>query len=264
MPVAAPPVLAIEKLSLDRGDTRILRQISWTVEAGQRWVILGANGSGKTALLSALTAYFPPSRGEIRFQGQRFGECDWRLIRRSIGLVSSAILQRIEDDALPLTTVAAGRDAVLNPWAAPPETHRGEALRLLRSLGAGALAARPWLFLSQGERQRVLIARALMARPALLILDEPCSGLDPVAREDFLRRMDRLAARPNAPALVLVTHHVEEITEVYTHALILRKGSVVASGPIADTLTDAHLRRTFGVSVRLLREAGRFRLRTGE
>ncbi|MEO5957666.1 MAG: ATP-binding cassette domain-containing protein, partial [Opitutaceae bacterium] len=137
--------------------------------------------------------------------------------------------------------------------------------RLLRSVGLGYLAAREWVYLSQGERQRVLIARALMARPRLLILDEPCAGLDPVAREQFLRFIDRLARRrgPRAPALVLVTHHVEEITSAFTHALLLRNGAVVGAGPRAHVLTSANLSTAFNSPLRLARAAGRYRLAFG-
>lgn len=255
-----PALLSIDRLSIERGDSHLLRDITWQISPGQHWVILGANGSGKTALLSALSGYLPPTRGRIFFEGQEFGHCDWQVARRRMALVSSAVSQRIEDSALPLETVAAGRRWILNPWAPPAKADRTSALKALRKMGMAHLAERPWLFLSQGERQRVLIARALVVEPSLLILDEPCSGLDPVAREKFLTTIDRLATRTPSPSVVLVTHHVEEITPLYTHVLQLRQGRCVAAGPITESLTEPNLTRTFGASVRLHRADGRLRL----
>ncbi len=254
-------VLRVEGLRVVRGKDTILDGIDWQVERGQHWVILGANGSGKTSLLSALTAYLTPSSGTVEVLGAEYGRADWRELRRRVGLVSSSIRQMIGDDATALEIVASGRDAVLNSSGrlSPGDRRREE--NVLRRVEAAALAERAWGVLSQGERQRVLIGRALIAAPPLMILDEPCAGLDPVARERFVRFLDRLGRRRGGPALVLVTHHVEEIAPVFTHALLLRKGKVLAAGEKAGLLTTTRLTETFGAPLRLRRDReGNFRL----
>ncbi len=255
-----PPILEVSGLTIIRDRTRILDGVSWRVEPGQHWVMVGANGSGKTSLLAALTGYLMPTAGEITLLGHRYGETDWRDLRCRIGLVSSSLRQMMADTEPALFTVASGRYAMIDFWGTPGKADQKEARRLLELVEAGALADRAWAVLSQGERQRVLIARALMARPRLLILDEPCAGLDPVAREHFLQFLGRLIRPPAAPVLVLVTHHVEEIVPLFTHALLLRNGAVVAAGPKERSLTSATLTRMFGSPVRLGRRAGRLAL----
>jgi len=251
----------VKNLRVVRGRDVVLDDLSWRVEPGQHWAILGANGSGKTSLLSALTAYLTPSAGGIELLGARYGGgTDWRELRRRIGLVSSSVRQMMPDDEPALHTVLSGKDAQIQHWsrARPAASELAHARRLLRQVECEPLAARPWRVLSQGERQRVLIGRALMARPRVLILDEPCAGLDPVARERFLLFLENLGRRRDraAPSLVLVTHHVEEILSVFTHALLLRAGRVLAAGEMSRVLTSANLSRTFGARVRLRREAG--------
>ncbi len=250
-----PPVLSVEALRVVRGTETILDDVSWRVERGEHWVILGANGSGKTSLLSALTAYLTPSAGRVEVLGCAYGKTDWRELRKHVGLVSSSIRQMIGDDLTGLEIVASGKDAVLNPWGRLPAADRRRALTILRRVEAARFANRPWAVLSQGERQRVLIGRALMASPPLLILDEPCAGLDPLACEGFVQFLQRLGSRRAAPALILVTHHVEEIAPVFTHALLLRSGRVLASGPVAATLSTRHLSATFGAPAHLRRTA---------
>ena len=253
-------MLTVRDLTIQRGDTRILDRVSWEVARGQHWVILGANGSGKTSLLSALTGYLTPTAGDITVLGETFGASDWRELRKHIGLVSSTVRQMVPEEEDALTTVVSGRDAVIGFWGDPKPADRKAARALLRQVEADYLAARPWLVLSQGERQRVLIARALMARPRLLILDEPCAGLDPVAREQFLTFLQRLGSQRGAPALVLVTHHVEEIMPVFSHALLLREGRVIAAGERSRVLTGALLSRTFAAHLRVMRREGRYRM----
>jgi iron complex transport system ATP-binding protein len=257
-----PPILEVRDLSIRRDATRILEGVTWTVERGQHWVILGANGSGKTSLLSALTGYLSPTSGDVTVLGQTFGESDWRELRTHVGLVSSSVRQMMADHEPALTTVISGKYAMIDYWGRVKREDRAAASRILKQIEATHLAARPWLVLSQGERQRILIGRALMARPRLLILDEPCAGLDPVARENFLAFLQRLGSRRGAPALILVTHHVEEIAPVFGHALLLRGGSALASGEKDTVLTSANLSLAFGASVRLLRENGRYTLHT--
>jgi iron complex transport system ATP-binding protein len=254
------PILEISSLSIQREGTRILDDVNWRVEPGQHWAMLGANGSGKTSLLSALTGYFMPTAGEIIVLGHRFGETDWRDLRRHIGLVSSSIRQLMADTEPALETVVSGKYAMIDFWGRLHRTDRARALRLLKQVECGYLAKRPWIFLSQGERQRVLIGRALMAKPKLLILDEPCAGLDPAAREHFLQFLQRLGRQANAPTLVLVTHHVEEIMPVFSHALILKSGKVLASGKKATVLKARHLASAFGASVQLRQTAQRYAL----
>jgi iron complex transport system ATP-binding protein len=254
------PVLELTGLRVERGRTAILRGIDWRIAPGEHWVILGANGSGKTSLLKALTGFLSPTSGEFTVLGQTYGASDWRELRLKIGVVTSAFAASIPPAEVALDTVMSGKFAQLDLWARPTRADRTAAQRLLRLVGAARLAEREWLYLSQGERQRVLIARALMARPRLLILDEPCAGLDPVAREHFLRLVGRLARHRGAPALVLVTHHAEEIIPVFTHALLLRAGRVVTAGPCATVLTTANLSMTFGARLRLSRSGDRYRM----
>jgi iron complex transport system ATP-binding protein len=254
------PLLELSAVRITRGRTHILRGIDWRVAPGEHWVVLGANGSGKTTLLKALTGYMPPTSGDLALLGERYGESDWRALRLHVGVVMSAFVAAIPPAEQAVDTVVSGKYAQLDLWHAGTRADRRAALRLLRSVGLGYLAAREWAYLSQGERQRVLIARALMARPRLLILDEPCAGLDPVAREKFLRFVNQLAQRKVAPALVLVTHHVEEIMSAFTHALLIQGGRVLASGPRARVLTSANLSATFRAPLRLRRTGGRYQL----
>ncbi len=255
---AAADILEVTKLSIRRGHTKILRDISWRVARGEHWVMLGANGSGKTSLLSALTGYLMPTSGEIVLLGQRYGESDWRELRKKIGLVSSSVRQMMAETEPALETVVSGRYAMIDLWGRITRTDRVRAKRLLRQVECGYLSERAWSVLSQGERQRVLIARALMANPRVLILDEPCAGLDPAAREHFLQFLQRLGRRQDAPALVLVTHHVEEIMPVFSRVLVLKAGRVLAAGTKRATLTDRVLSEAFAARVKLVRRAGRY------
>lgn len=255
------PILRISDLRIQRGNTLILDGIFWEVRRGEHWTILGANGSGKTSLLSALTGYFTPSGGSIELLGQRYGRADWREMRKKIGLVSSSIRQMMADSEPALDTVASGKYAMIDFWGEPSRADRKEAGRILKQIECEYLAERPWAFLSQGERQRVLIGRALMAKPVVLILDEPCAGLDPVAREHFLQFLNRLGASGHSPTLVLVTHHVEEIQPVFSHALILREGKVLAVGEKHRVLTSKIFSRAFGVPVNLQKKGWRYDLK---
>lgn len=254
------PILDVRGLVIVRDGIPILRDVSWCVRPGQHWVILGSNGSGKTSLLAALTGYLMPTAGVIDLFGQRYGESDWRALRTRVGIVSSSIRQMMADGETALESVASGRYAMIDFWGRPNRSDRRRALELLDLVECPHLADRPWAVLSQGERQRVLIARALMADPQLLVLDEPCAGLDPVARETFLQFVRRMARGTGAPTLVLVTHHVEEIVPCFTHALLLRGGGVVASGPLRRAVTSESLGKTFGHRVRLQRRRGRYQL----
>jgi iron complex transport system ATP-binding protein len=254
-------ILSVSGLRIERGGTVILSDVDWRVQRGEHWVILGANGSGKTSLLSALTGYLMPTAGKISVLGETYGESDWRELRKKIGLVSSSVRQMMADDEPALETVASGKYAMIDFWGRLSRTDKARALRLLNQVECDHLAGRPWRVLSQGERQRVLIGRALMARPRVLILDEPCAGLDPAAREHFLQFLQRLGAHKRAPTLVLVTHHVEEIMPVFSHLLVLKSGTVLASGRKADVMTAKNLSRAFGVNLRLEFKSGRHAMR---
>ena len=254
-------ILSVSGLCIERGGTVILDDVNWRVERGQHWVILGANGSGKTSLLSALTGYLMPTSGEISLLGETYGESDWRELRKKIGLVSSCVRQMMADDEPAWETVASGKYAMINFWGRVTRTEKAQALKLLRQVECEYLAARPWRVLSQGERQRVLIGRALMAKPRVLILDEPCAGLDPAAREHFLQFIQRLGAQKNSPTLVLVTHHVEEIMPVFSHLLILKSGRVLASGEKVDVLNFKNLSTAFGARMQLQRSGSRYALK---
>ena len=254
-------ILKVSGLRIQRGDTTILDDLSWEVNRGEHWVILGSNGSGKTSLLGALAAYLTPSDGIVEVLGERFGESDWRELRKSIGLVSSSVRQRMADDEAALETVVSGKYAMIDFWGRMTTGDRQAATRLLKQIECMHLAERPWGVLSQGERQRILIGRALMAKPRLLIVDEPCAGLDPVAREHFLNFIQRLGQQKNAPALVLVTHHVEEIMPVFTHVLILKNGRVLAAGLKKTVLTSQRLGKAFGARMRLTVSNQRYALK---
>jgi iron complex transport system ATP-binding protein len=256
------PIFEVENLRIER-EAVILHDVNWRVERGQHWVILGANGSGKTSLLSALTGYLMPTRGEIRIGAARYGAADWRKIREAIGLVSTSLGQQIEPGQTTRDVILSGKDAQINFWRRPRASEQKHAARVLRQVKATHLADRTWCYLSQGERQRALIGRALMAPLRLLILDEPAAGLDPVAREDFLKFLTVFARQRQAPTLVLVTHHVEEIAPLFTHVLLLRRGKTLAAGPKEKVLTSARLSATFGAPVKVRRSGFRYRLEIG-
>jgi iron complex transport system ATP-binding protein len=257
-PKQTRPILEIAGLRIQRGPTVILYDISWRVERGQHWVILGANGSGKTSLLSALTGYLMPTSGEISVLNERYGRSDWRELRKHIGLVSSSVRQMMHDEEPALETIISGKYAMIDFWGRATARDRTEGRRILKQIECGYLAERPWLVLSQGERQRVLIGRALMARPRLLILDEPCAGLDPAAREHFLQFLERVGRQADAPTLVLVTHHVEEIMPVFSHVLILKNGGVLAAGTKGTVLNGKLLSQALGTRAELKKEKGRY------
>jgi iron complex transport system ATP-binding protein len=254
-------VLGVSNLRVQRERTVILDDINWRVNQGEHWVILGANGSGKTSLLSALSGYLMPTAGEIVVLGKRYGHADWRELRKEIGLVSSSLRQMMADDEPALESIVSGKYAMIDYWGRVRRADRIRASRILRQIECEYLAARPWRVLSQGERQRILIGRALMAKPRLLILDEPCAGLDPAAREHFLQFLQRLGSGKNSPALVLVTHHVEEIMPVFSHVLVLKAARVLATGRKLEVLKTQILSEAFNARMRLEKRSGRYELK---
>lgn len=254
------PILEIRDLTVVRETTTILSDVNWKVSSGEHWAILGSNGSGKTSLLNVLMSYLSATRGSLAVLGQEYGTTDWRDLRKEIGLVSSALPQMMPAGEPGLNVVYSGKDAMIGAWGAVDRAAVDRAEQLLAQVDCTRLERRPWAVLSQGERQRLLIARALMADPKLLILDEPCAGLDPPAREHFLRFVDALGQTSKAPTLVLVTHHVEEIVGVFSHVLLLAKGRVLAQGPKSHILTSETLSSAFGESVTVREAEGRYSL----
>ncbi len=255
-------VISIDAATVARGNVELLRAVTWRVELDERWVVLGPNGAGKTTLLNLAAARLFPTRGTVRVLGEQLGRVDVNELRTRIGLTTVALHDRIPPDENVLDVVMTAAWGVVGRFRESyetPDTARAEAL--LHQIGASALAGRRYGTLSEGERKRVQIARALMTDPELLLLDEPAAGLDLGGREDLVRRLGDLAADPMAPALVLVTHHVEEIPPGFSHAMLLRQGEVVAQGPIEAVLTSANLSATFDVGLTVNRVDGRYSAR---
>lgn len=255
-------VIALEGVTLYREERRVLSRLDLTIRRGEHWVLLGPNGSGKSSLMSVLQGHLWPIDGAIRVLGRRFGEADLSAMRRLIGWVGNEIepefppWQTVEQIALSGSVGTVGLR-----FDRPTAADRRRARSLLRQAGIARLADRPYAWLSQGQRRMATIVRALMVKPGLLILDEPAAGLDPVAREMFLGRLAALMAKRDGPAILYVTHHVEEIIPAFTHGLLLREGEAVACGPLAAGLTAGNLSRAFGRRVRLARNRGRYALR---
>ncbi|MBX7454266.1 ABC transporter ATP-binding protein [Mycolicibacterium sp. 3033] len=258
---AADPDLLIDfaKITLRRGGRTLVGPVTWSVELDERWVVVGPNGAGKTSLLRIAAAMEHPSSGVAYVLGERLGRVDMSELRSRVGLSSAALSQRVPDDEVVRDLVVSAGYAVLGRWREQyDEMDYEQAVDMLESVGAEHLADRTYGTLSEGERKRVLIARSLMTDPELLLLDEPAAGLDLGGREELVARLSDLADDPDAPALVLVTHHVEEIPPGFTHCLILAEGEVVDSGLLPDVLTAENLSKAFGQSIALDYIDGRY------
>jgi iron complex transport system ATP-binding protein len=246
-------------VDLDRVGVPVLRAVNWVVEPGQRWAVLGPNGGGKTTLMQLASGYLHPTRGTVDILGLRLGSTDVRALRERLAIVSASIARMVVPWLPAREVVVSARHGALEPWwHAYSPAERDKAAGLLGAAGFGHIAERPFGQLSEGERQQVLLARALMAQPELLLLDEPCAGLDMGGRERLIARLASLAAASEAPPMVLVTHHVEEIPPGFTHVLLLNRGQVLAAGPLADALSPASLSACFGLELRLRYEDGRW------
>jgi len=255
-------VIAVDGASVVRSGNYLLRELTWRVELDERWVVLGPNGAGKTTLLNLAAARLHPSSGTVDVLGERLGRVDVHELRTRVGLSTAALADRLPLDELVHDVVVTAAWSVVGRFRERYDVvDEVRARALLDQLGVATLADRVYGTLSEGERKRVQIARALMTDPELLLLDEPAAGLDLGGREDLVSRLAELAYDPDAPALVLVTHHVEEIPPGFTHALLLREGSVVAQGLLGDTVTSEHLSKTFGIPLRVEQSAGRFTAR---
>ncbi len=256
------PVVELCDVGVRFGDRWALDGVDWTVAPGQRWVVLGPNGCGKTTLLRVVSMALHPTRGEVEVLGGRWGRVDVRQHRRLIGVSSAAVDRQLRDGLTVRDAVMAAAHAALETWwHAYDDTDRARAEDLLARFGVDHLAGVPLGTLSSGERRRVGLARALYGRPRLLLLDEPAAGLDLGGREDLVRRLGHLAEDRSGPPLVLVTHHVDEIPPGTTHALVLAGGGVVAAGPLAGTLVDDVLSAAFGLPLEVRRDGDRWTAR---
>jgi iron complex transport system ATP-binding protein len=242
-----------------RGDTHLLAGLDWAVELDEKWVVLGPNGAGKTTLLRIAAAELHPTQGMVHVLGERLGRTDVFELRPRIGLCSAAIGARVPVEEKVLDVVVSAGYAVLGRWREAYEAvDNDRATELLSAMGVAHLAGRTFGTLSEGERKRTMIARALMTDPEMLLLDEPAAGLDLGGREDLVARLTTLALDPDSPATVLVTHHVEEIPPGFTNALLLRDGQAVAQGPLDEVVTQQNLSETFGQRLALEQVDGRF------
>jgi len=250
------PVLELDHVSFVRDRRRILDDVSWQVQADHRWLILGANGSGKTTLVKIASMYEHPSSGTVTLLGERLGSTDVRVLRRRIGVMSAALGAQLRPALTAKEVVVTARYAALEPWwhtytAADFERAR----ECLHQMGVGRFAEHRLGMLSSGEQQRVLLARAMMNDPGLIVLDEPSAQLDLSGREQLVAALTALTTNPEAPPLVLVTHHVDEVPPGMTHALLLLEGKILAAGPIGDVLTAEALSECFSMSLVLERRA---------
>ncbi|WP_047150375.1 ABC transporter ATP-binding protein [Aneurinibacillus tyrosinisolvens] len=251
-------VIDCKNISWKRDKKAILKQVTWAVEPGEHWTILGLNGSGKTTLLNIINGYIWPTTGEISVLGKKFGEYDLRELRKSIGWVSSSMQEKLYGNEAVTNIVLSGKLASMGLLYERPDKEDVEkAEALLEQMGCFPMKDRLYQTLSQGEKQKVLIARALMASPQLLILDEPATGLDIFAREQLLQTIQQLGEQPEGPTLVYVTHHIEEITPGFKHALLLKQGEVFAAGLASDVLTGESLTNFFDTKVEVRWQKGR-------
>ena len=256
---SSTPVLSLRGVSRTIDGTEVLRGVDWEVHAGQRWVVLGPNGSGKTTLVRIATMWEHPSAGTVELLGQRLGRTDVRRLRARVGFTSAAMADMLRPSLTALEAVMTAKHAALEPWwHTYDEEDSRRARAALQRVGCGHRADHRFGTLSSGERQRVLLARAMALEPELIVLDEPNAGLDLTGREELVGTLRDLAVDRATPPLVLVTHHADEIPDGFTHVLLLRAGGVLASGPISETLTAETLSECFGLELELERRHGRW------
>ncbi len=257
-----PAAFELAKVTVTRPGKTLLDKISWTVNEGERWVVLGPNGAGKTTLLQVVGTSLHPTSGKVKVLGQKLGRVDVFELRTRIGHTSTAVADLIPPAESVRNTVLSAAYAVTGRWNEKyDEEDIRRAIQIMGELGVSGLGTRTFGTLSEGERKRVLIARALMTDPELLLLDEPAAGLDLGAREDLIESLETLSLAEDSPVMVMVSHHVEEIPVGFTHVLMLRDGKVVAQGPIGSTLTAQALGATFGLRLEVHHDSGRFSAR---
>ena len=258
------PAVELRNVRVVRDGVRVLEDVSWTVDPADRWVILGPNGSGKTTLLQLVTGYLHPSSGTADVLGWRLGRTDVRSLRERIAITSGAVARALSSGLTALDVAVTGRTGALAPWwHSADDSVVDEARGRLGEAGLKGAEDRPFAVLSEGERQRVLLVRMRMALAELFVFDEPAAGLDLGAREQLVADLAGMAADPATPAIVFVTHHVEEIPPGFTSLLLLRAGRVVAAGPLSSTLTGAALGETFGLPLEVTcsEDGGRYAAR---
>lgn len=252
-------LLDFSEVEFKRGGKTLVGPVEWQVELDERWVILGPNGAGKTTLIRMAAAEEFPSKGKLWIMGEQLGRTDMRDLRAMIGVSSSALGNRIPADEKVSDLVISAGYAILGRWREEyEEWDLGRATEILEQVGAYHLADQTWGTLSEGERKRVLVARALMTNPELLLLDEPTAGMDLGGREDLVAYLGELAMDADAPAIVMITHHVEEVPPGFTHALLLDEGAVVAQGLIDDVITSENLTRAFHQPIAVVKIDGRY------
>lgn len=254
-------VISMEEVSLKNDGRLILDRISWTVGRGEHWAIYGLNGSGKTTLLNIAAGYLQPSSGRVSVLGKTFGQYDLRELRKSIGWVSSSLREMIYTGETPEEIVISGKEAMIGLFERPGPEDKARARELLEQVGLAYLNCRPYRTLSEGERQRLLIARALFNAPALLILDEPCTGLDLLSREQIRETLERIGGGLNSTTIIYVTHRLEDIPPVFRQGMLLRQGRIHSSGPAETLFNTANFSDYLGRPVHVERQDGRFHLR---
>ncbi|GAA0282840.1 ABC transporter ATP-binding protein [Actinomadura nitritigenes] len=255
----AGEVLQLRGVGVKRGGSALLRDVTWTVNEGERWVIVGPNGAGKTTLLQIAAAMMHPTEGSVEILEEEIGRTDVFELRPRIGLASTALAEKVPAGEKVIDLVLTASYAILGRWQEEYDsTDVSRAVALLDALGCAELMGRTFTTLSEGERKRVQIARALMPDPELLLLDEPAAGLDLGGREDLVARLAVLADDPTAPTMAMVTHHVEEVPDGFTHALLLRRGEIVAQGKVDEVFTAEHLTDCFGLPLTIERQGGRW------
>jgi len=253
-------VLKLRGVSVRRETSLLLRNVDWTAHEDERWIVIGPNGAGKTTLLQVAATLLHPTEGTVEVLGERLGDVDVFELRPRIGLTSASLAERVPASEKVIDLVLTASYAILGRWKEEYESSDvTRAVELLDALGCAHLIRRRFATLSEGERKRVQIARAMMPDPEMLLLDEPAAGLDLGGREDLLRRLSVLAANPKAPMMVLVTHHVEEVPDGFTHAMLLRRGAVLTAGPIEEVFTAKNLSRCFGIPLEIERHENRWR-----
>lgn len=255
-------IIKLKHVSLKRNGQWILKDINWEIQKHENWVLYGLNGAGKTALLNMLCAYYFPTEGDVKVLGKVFGH-DYlaEKLRQKIGLVSTKLQQKFYPSDTAFEIVLSGAFASIGLYEKPTEEMRQKAIELLKELSSLHYADRAYETLSQGERQRVLIARALMTEPELLILDEPTTGLDFLAREQLLESIEAMMKKESAPTLLYVTHHVEEILPIFSHTLLLKRGEVFDSGETKEMLSARKLSALFESDVSVIWDEGRASLK---
>ena len=256
---AAPSTVVLRDVSVKYEGITVLGPLDLDILPSERWVVLGPNGSGKTSLIRVLSLYRYPTTGTVEVLGETWGATDVRTLRQRIGLASSSLRDQFRPDIQGVDIVMTARHAALETWwhDYSDEDHAA-AMECLSRVDAGALATRQFRTMSSGEQQRVQLARTLMGNPGLLLLDEPTAGLDLAGREQLVNSLAVVAADPDTPATVLVTHHTDEIPPGFTHGLLLKDGAVMACGPLDQVLTAESLSKCFGLNLRLENRDGRW------